>query len=79
MNDKSKDRPIFPRLISGSVVQIKGHVFKVSFWYPKRMYEFESKTTHSRWKTEQEVADLIKANRVIVINDGLDLAFEKKP
>ncbi len=64
-------KTIYPRLTANATVRIKGHIYKVHFWYPSRTYEFTSETTETRIKTEQEVADLLLAKRVEIIDRGL--------
>ena len=71
---KQPEKTLFPRLTNGCTVKVKGDIYKV-YWLSTRNYEFISKTTHTRVKTEVEVRDMLLQKRIKVLDWGLDAAF----
>ncbi len=73
---KEIPKTLHPRLTTGCTVRIKGHTYKVG-WWSNRTYEFVSKTTETRIKTEQEVCDLLRQKRIEILDWGLDDAWKE--
>lgn len=65
---------IFPRLATGSTIQVIANEkkYKVEFNNISRRYEFINENFYQNvFKTEIEVKNLIRFNRIIILNDGL--------
>ncbi len=72
-------RPLYPRLTNNSTVMIEKITYNVHWMNLNRTYEFESKETHTRVKTEAEVQQLLIDKRILIIDDGLSDAWKENP
>ncbi len=71
------DLRIFPRLPDNCDVEINKKKYHVQ-WWSDRTYSF-SLNGKAEHRTEKQVAELIRANRIVKLNNGdVDKAWEVK-